>query len=168
MSSFWASDPLILATLVGAILSTGLTSGLLYAFAHSVMPGLATLDDTGFVRGFQRIDAAIGNPWMGLAFAGSPVLTLAALLLHLRDGGSALVWLAVALALVLATTTITAVVHLPLNATLQAAAPELADAPSLREHFEDRWVRWNIARTITSVGSFACPAVVLLLNPPAA
>lgn len=157
MNTLWAVTPL-----VGATLTTGLTAGLLYSFAHSVMPGLSTLPDTDYLRGFQRIDTAIANPWMGLAFVGSPVLTLAALLLHLREGGAALVWLSLALALIIATIAITAVVNLPLNAQVQAAAPHFADAPALRRRFEDRWVTWNVIRTVTSVGSLACLSLALL------
>ncbi|WP_109471140.1 DUF1772 domain-containing protein [Ornithinimicrobium cavernae] len=162
MSTF--SNPLVVGTLIGATLTTGLTAGLLYAFAHCVMPGLGTLSDEDSLRGFQRIDAAIANPWMGLAFLGSPVLTLAALVLHLPGGGGAVTWLAVALVLVVATVAVTVAVHLPLNARVQAAAPDFSDAATLRERFEARWVTWNIVRTVTSVGSLGALSVALLLS----
>ncbi|USQ79854.1 DUF1772 domain-containing protein [Ornithinimicrobium faecis] len=167
MNTFWATSPLSLATLIGAALTTGLTAGLLYAFAHAVMPGLGTLGDAEHLRSFQRIDAAIANPWMGLAFGGSPVLTLAALLLHLREGGAVLLWLGAALALILATIAITAAVNLPLNAQIQSAAPSFTDATALRERFERRWVTWNIVRTVTSVGSVLCLSAALLASPTA-
>lgn len=157
MSTLWTT-----ATL-GATLTTGLTAGLLYAFAHAVMPGLSALGDVDYLSGFQRIDAAIANPWMGLAFLGSPALTLAALLLHLSEGGAQLIWLGSALALIVATMAITATVHLPLNARVQAGAPDFADARTLREEFEHRWVTWNVVRTATSVGSLLCLTVALLL-----
>lgn len=161
MSTFWTSDPLTQGTLIGATLTTGLTAGLLYAFAHTVMPGLSTLGDGHYLRGFQRIDAAVANPWMGLAFLGSPVLTLAALLQHRAVGGWPLLWLSVALVLTLVTVAITAVVHLPLNAQVQAAAPDFADAASLRGRVEPRWVTWNVIRTATSVGSLAALCLAL-------
>ncbi|MCK0112857.1 DUF1772 domain-containing protein [Ornithinimicrobium sp. F0845] len=163
MSTFWAD-----ASLVGATLTTGLTAGLLYAFAHSVMPGLGTLGDTDSLRGFQRIDAAVANPWMGLAFLGSPVLALAALLLHLPEGGAVLLWLSIAVALIVVTLAITVTIHLPLNARVQQAAPEFPAAAALREAFESRWVRWNLARTVTSVASLVCLLVTLLLTHRAA
>lgn len=122
MTTLWVP-----AALIGAILATGLTAGLLYAFGHSVMPGLATLGDVESVRGFQRIDAAIANPWMGLAFVGSPVLTGTALVLHLRDRGPALGWLIAAAVLIAATIVITGAVHLPINTAIQDAAPDFAD-----------------------------------------
>ena len=142
-------------TLVGAVLTTAMVAGLLYVFAHSVMPGLGTLDDRGLLLSFQRVDAAISNPWMMATFLGSPVLTLAALALHLPDRSAAVPWLAVALALIVATVAITATIHLPLNGAVQEAAPALVDAAELRQRFEERWVRWNVVRTVTSTGSLA-------------
>lgn len=159
MITFWAD-----ATLIGATVTTGLTAGLLLVFAHSVLPGLATLDDTDFLRSFQRIDAAIANPWMGLTFAGSPALALAALVLHRREGGTVLIWLAVALALIICTVAITVRVHLPLNAQVQAAAPLFTEPAAMRERWQPRWVRWNLVRTLTSVGSLTALSIALLLS----
>lgn len=141
------------ATLLGATVATAMVAGMLFAFAHSVMPGLGTLDDRGFLTAFQRIDAAVSNSWMMLTFLGSPALTLAALLLHLPGQSPAVPWLLIALALVVATVLITGVIHLPLNAALQKAAPQLSGAADLRSRFEARWVRWNVVRAVASTGS---------------
>jgi uncharacterized membrane protein len=130
-----------------------MVAGLLFCFAHSVMPGLGSLDDRCFLTAFQRIDTAISNPWMMLTFLGSPVLTLATLLLHLPGGSPVVPWLVVALVLVVATVLITGAIHLPLNAAIQDAAPALLDVVDLRSRFEDRWVRWNVVRAATSTGS---------------
>ena len=43
---------LFLAALLLATLLCALVAGFLFAFAVVVMPGIATLDDTGFLRGF--------------------------------------------------------------------------------------------------------------------
>ena len=141
------------ATLMGATLATAMVAGLLFSFAHSVMPGLGSLDDRGFLTAFQRIDVAISNSWMMLTFLGSPALTLVALLLHLPGGSPAVTWLVVALLLAVATVIITGAIHLPLNAAIQDAAPALLDVAELRSRFEGRWVRWNVVRTATSTGS---------------
>lgn len=91
------------ATLMGATLATAVVAGLLFSFANSVMPGLGTLHDRAFLTAFQRVDAAISNPWTMLTFLGSPVLTFAALLLHMPRRSPAAPWLVVALVLVVAT-----------------------------------------------------------------
>lgn len=156
------NEILTTATLIGATLTTGLTAGLMFAFAHGVLPGLATLGDHAYLTAFQRIDAAIQNPWMGLAYLGSPVLALAAGLLQLRDRGAALPWVAVALVLILTSIAITARVHLPLNAAVQAAAPGFPDAAALREQFEGRWLAWNWVRAATSTGALVALCGALL------
>lgn len=156
------------ASLMGAILTTAMVAGLLFFSAHTMMPGLSTLDDHAFLTGFQRIDAAIPNPWMMATFLGSPVLALAALFLHLPDGGAAVPWLIAGAVLTLATVAITRAVHLPLNAEVQQAAPAFADAAGLRQRFEGRWVRWNVVRTVTSTASLAALSWALFLAGRAA
>ena len=147
--------------LAAATLTTGLTAGLFLVFAHSVMPGLSTLADTAYLTAFQRIDAAIANPWMGLSFVGSPVLTAVALVGQLGSPSVA-VPLAVALALVVTGVVITGVVHLPINARAQAAAPGFEGAEALRAQFEDRWVPWNVVRTATAALAVLALAWALL------
>ena len=51
------------ATLLGATLATAMVTGLLFCFAHSVMPGLRTLDDRGFLV-WSTVPASI-NPCIG-------------------------------------------------------------------------------------------------------
>lgn len=152
------------ATLIGATCLTALVALLLFSFAYSVMPGLSALDDHSFLTAFQRIDAAVANPWTTLVFIGSPTLTLTALFLHLPDRSRPVPWLVAALVLTLATVVITRTVHLPLNAAVQNAAPDLADAVELRSRFEDRWVRWNVIRTVTSTASLAALSWALFLS----
>lgn len=152
------------AALLGATLTTAMVAGLLFCFAHLIMPGLATLDDRAYLTAFQRIDAAVPNPWMMVTFLGSPVLTLAALVLQVTGDGAAVPWLAVALVLVAVTVVTTATVHLPLNAAVQAAAPRFPDAAGLRSRFESRWVRWNVVRTGTSIGALAALAWALFVS----
>ena len=47
--------PVFLAALLLATLLCALVADFLFAFAVVVMPGIATLDDAGFLRGFQVI-----------------------------------------------------------------------------------------------------------------
>lgn len=158
------------AALMGATVATAMVAGLTSCFAHSVMPGIGTLDDRAFLTAFRRIDSAISNPWMMSTFLGSPVLTLAALLLQLPGWGPAAPgwgpaapWLVVALVLVAATVLITGVIHLPLNAAVQQAAPELPGAALLRSRFETRWARWNVVRAATSTAALGALLAALSL-----
>ncbi|MCW3818843.1 DUF1772 domain-containing protein [Micromonospora sp. DR5-3] len=140
--------------LVAATLLAGLMAGLFFAYSCSVMPGLAATDDRSFVQTMQWINRRILNGWFLTAFLGSMVLIVAAVALHYADG-PVLVWTGAALVLYGATLVITMRWNVPLNDQLDRAGP--ADDPAaIRERFEAPWVRWNLARTITSVAAFGC------------
>jgi uncharacterized membrane protein len=147
------------------VITTGLTAGVLFAFACSVMPGLGRTDDRTFISAFQGADAAIvASPPFLAAFVGSPVLTFVALLLHLGEGSrAALGWVIAAFVLTIATIAITRAVHLPLNAAIKAAGDvdAMSDRAEVRERVEGRWVRWNIVRTVTATAALGCLAVAL-------
>ena len=150
--------------LLAATVTTGLVAGLLYVFAHAVMPGLGRADDRLLVAAFQHIDAAIENPWMMVTFLGSPVLTAAALLVDAAGDRVAVPWLVAALALVVATVLVTGRVHLPLNRALHDVdTTDPAATAAGRRAFEARWVRWNVVRTVTATASFAALAAALLV-----
>ncbi|GAA4846858.1 DUF1772 domain-containing protein [Kitasatospora terrestris] len=150
------------AVLFAATLTTGLSAGLFYSYACSVMPGLARLDDRGFVEAMQRINVAILNGWFMLSFLGSLVLILAAGALHLRGADrGVLLWIGVAAVCYIAVLAITAVVNVPLNDRLAAAtSPEAA-----RAAFETTWVRWNTVRALTSTAALASLAWALHRAP---
>jgi uncharacterized membrane protein len=155
------------ATLLLATLTMGLTAGLLYAYAHDIMPGLGRADDRTFVAGFQAVDRAISNPWFMFGFLGAPVFTgLAALLQLGADRRSVLAWVLAAFVLFLAVLVITFRVNLPLNAEIQAAGDpdRIADLAAVRERFESTWVTWNVARTVVNVAAFGCLAWALVLH----
>lgn len=146
------------AILVAATISMGLMAGLFYAFAISVMPGLGRTDDRTFVGAMQQINEAILNGWFAVVFAGSALLTLVAVLLHLGHPG--LPWIVAALVLYGAALAITFTINVPLNNALAAAGEldRIADLAAVREHFEVRWVRWNVVRGVACTIAFGCLA----------
>ena len=129
--------------------STGLVAGLFAAFAYAVMPGLRRVDDETFVRTMRGINVAILNPVFALLFGGALVLAIAAAVLG-RNGESRW-WLAAGAVLYLATIAITLAANVPLNEALENGKDS---ASSLRASFETPWTAWNVARTVTSLGSF--------------
>jgi uncharacterized membrane protein len=155
------------ATLSAATLTVGLMAGLFYAYACSVMIGLRGVDDHTFVDVMQRINVAILNGWFLVCFVGALVLTALAAGLHLgADGRPVLPWIVAALVCYGATLLITSAVNVPLNNALAAAGtPDRGTAVSgLRARFEARWVRWNIARAVTSTVALACLVRALVLH----
>ncbi|WP_304454047.1 DUF1772 domain-containing protein [Nocardiopsis sp. YSL2] len=150
-----------------AALAMGLIAGFFYAYACSVMIGLARVDDHTFIDTMQWINATVRNRWFAPGFFGALGLTALAVLLHLpRDGRRTLVWTVGALALYAAAFGVTMGVNVPLNEQLAAAGdPALIDDPaSVRAAFEDRWVAWNTARALASAAALGCLLRALVLH----
>ncbi len=155
-----------LAVLAGATFTSGLTAGLFFAYACSVMPGLGATDARTLVGAMQSINRKILNGWFLVAFLGAPALTALtalAVALHLDDG-PVLAWSVAALVAHLVLLGVTMRVNVPLNNQLDAAGPvdRIGDLPAVRERFEGPWVRWNLVRTVASVAAFAALVGALL------
>ncbi|MGW0432807.1 anthrone oxygenase family protein [Micromonospora sp. NPDC003197] len=152
------------AVLIAATITTGLIAGLFYAYACSVMPGLRRTDDRTFVTAMRQINEAILNGWFAGIFVGAPVLTTAAVVLHLPTAGRpVLPWLIAALLLNTTTIAITFGINVPLNNDLAAGNPNSATLATIREKFEAKWVRWNIVRAATPTAALACLTWALVL-----
>lgn len=153
-------------SLVAALLATALQAGLYYAFAVSVMPGLRQAGGRTFIDAMQQINVAILNPWFFLTFLGAPLLTVAAVLLHLSGTArAALPWIAAAAVLCVVGVLVTGVVNVPLNDALAAAGPpdRIADPARTLARFEASWVRWNVVRALVFTSALGCLAWALVI-----
>ena len=157
---------LILATLLVA-----LVAGFVFAFATVVMPGIGKLGDREFIRSFQVIDGVIqaGQPVFGLVWIGSALaLIVAAVMGALQlDGIERALIVVSALVYVFGVQVPTIAINVPMNNTLQRQDTETMDDDALasaRGAFENRWVKWNLIRTIlASLVSVALMFVLLWL-----
>jgi uncharacterized membrane protein len=152
--------------LLVATLLTGLSAGLFYAWACSVMVGLRHTDDRTFVTAMRWMNRKIINPWFLASFLGAFVLTLLAGILHLGEGRPLLPWIAAGFVLYCVQLAVTSRINIPLNNTLEAAGdPDGAgDLTAVRAGFENRWVRWNVVRAVTVTAAFGCLAWGLALS----
>ncbi|WP_433328271.1 DUF1772 domain-containing protein [Spirillospora sp. CA-294931] len=154
-------------TLASATLAMGLIAGFFYAYACSVMIGLARVDDRTFISTMQWINATVRNQWFAPSFFGALALTALAVLLHVsRDGRPVLRWSAAAFVLYAVAFGITMAVNVPLNDDLAAAGDPAAisDPAAVRAAFEERWVAWNTARTVASTAALACLLRALVVH----
>lgn len=142
-----------------------LATGFIFLFAIVVMPGIGTLNDHDFLRAFQVIDRVIQNsqPLFILVWVGSAAALLIATFLGFRqlEGISRVLIIVAAVVYILGMQLPTVAIHIPLNNRVQTLNFDTLDEPSAaaeRQHFEDRWNRWNVIRT-----AFAGCASVLLL-----
>ncbi|MGN9774815.1 anthrone oxygenase family protein [Micromonospora sp. H33] len=152
-----------LVALAGATFTSGLMAGVFFAYACSVMPGLAATDARTLVGTMQSINRKILNGWFLAAFLGAPVLTALVAALHLGDG-PVLAWTLAALVAHLVMFGVTTRINVPLNNQLDDAGPVdgIGDLAAVRERFEGPWVRWNLVRTVASVAAFAALIGALL------
>lgn len=146
-----------------------LVAGFVFAFASIVMPGLQVLGDREYLRAFKVIDGVVQRKqrafmlvWMGA------VLTL---LLSVVLGFWYLVSIDRLLLIVAGATFLvgvqvpTVTVNVPLNNMLQKLELDsLTDLEirKVREGFEDRWVKWNLTRTMLAVSTSALLVLLLL------
>ncbi|MFE6054868.1 DUF1772 domain-containing protein [Kitasatospora sp. NPDC056446] len=152
---------------MAATVTCGLTAGLFYAYACSVMPALARVEDRTFIEVMQRVNTAILNGWFVLGFVGALLATAAAVALHLpSDGHDVLPATIAALVLYVAMIGVTRSVNIPLNDELASAGTpqRIADPAAVRGRFEARWVRFNVLRALLSTGALGCLAWALVLN----
>lgn len=150
------------AVLLLAVLTLGLMAGLFYAYAGSVMPGLRRAADRSAVDAMQRINVAIQNPLFLLLFLGSLGFTGAAVFQN-RDRPDVAGPLLIALFLYAATLAVTFAANIPLNNRLDRLGDAaLADPQRQRAEFFTPWVRWNLVRTVTSLGAFGAAAWALV------
>ncbi|MFF1799120.1 DUF1772 domain-containing protein [Kitasatospora sp. NPDC058263] len=153
--------------LVAATITTGLSAGLFYAYACSVMPGLRTTEDRTFIDVMQRINVAILNGWFLVGFVGALVCTAVAVALHLpSDGHDVLPAAVAALVCYTAALAVTRKINIPLNDALAAAGEpgRIPEPAAVRERFEARWVHWNIARALLCTAALGCLCWALVLH----
>jgi uncharacterized membrane protein len=149
-----------------ATVSTGLIAGFYYAYACSVMLGLAQTDDRTFIATMQAINATVRNWWFAPSFFGSVLVTALAVVIGQVRRSPGRWWVGAAALLVAAGFALTMGVNVPLNDQLAAAGPaqQIGDPAAVRAAFEDSWVAWNIVRTVLSVAALVALVRATLLS----
>jgi uncharacterized membrane protein len=149
---------LLQITFITATVLCSLVAGFLLAFSLVVMPGIKNLDDRNFLKAFRGMDLIIqnNNPIFMIVWVGS-VLSIIALVIQgvqVYEGYKLLAVLAITIFYLLGVQLPTASINIPLNNRVQKLDLETLDEVSLkieRDHFERRWNRSNIIRTIFAV-----------------
>lgn len=139
------------AVLGAATMATGLTAGVWFAYACSVMPALARSDDRTYVEVMRNINDVIQNPVFFTPFFGALLLTAVAAW-QLRADGRARGWTVAALVLYVGVFAVTSAANVPLNDALAATV----DPARARAAFEGPWVTWNDVRGVLTVTGFGC------------
>lgn len=144
-------------TLLAAVLLTGLSAGLFYAWAVSVIPGTRKVTDMVYLETMQSINRAILNPAFFLIFFGSLLLLVTSTIQQYQSGLSFWLMLAAALTYLMGTFGVTAFGNVPLNNTLDALQLSEMNPEQIlcsRRQYEGVWNRLHMIRTVFSVLAF--------------
>lgn len=146
-------------TLFSAILITGLSAGLFYAWEVSVIPGTKQISDRSYLETMQSINRAILNPAFLVVFMGSLFLLIGSSYLQYRTSVNLSFWLMLGATLAYAAGTfgVTVSGNVPMNEALNVI--DLADLSTdrlgyVRRSFEGRWNNLHSIRTVFAVLSF--------------
>ncbi|WP_411028803.1 DUF1772 domain-containing protein [Spongiimicrobium sp. 3-5] len=144
--------------LFGAVLLTGLSAGLFYAWSVSVIPGTQKIPDATYLETMQSINKAILNPAFYIIFFGS-LACLSISSIYEFHSNKLVFWLILAASMVylLGTFGVTALGNVPLNNQLELL--NLAELSKeklavFRAFYESKWNRLHLIRTIFAVMSF--------------
>lgn len=144
-------------TLFSAILLTGLSAGLFYAWTVSVIPGTRKVLDLTYLQSMQSINRAILNPAFYLIFMGSPLVLVISTIQQFQSGPKFWLLLAATLLYLLGTFGVTVFGNVPLNDALdvldltQLGEKEIKD---FRANYEEKWNKLHWIRTGFGVLSF--------------
>ncbi len=138
-----------------ALLLTGLSAGLFYAWQVSVIPGTKKVSDHSYVEVMQSINREIINPWFIIVFVGAALVLVGASILEYQNGLSPAFWFVCAATIlyVFGTFGVTAIGNVPLNNMLELFK-NLNDPESLNEiraQYESRWNQLHLVRTVCAV-----------------
>ncbi|WP_336210992.1 anthrone oxygenase family protein [Nonomuraea sp. LPB2021202275-12-8] len=127
----------------------GALMGLFYAFSMSVMPALNAIDPAQAEAAMRSVNKKILNPWLYIAFIGSPLTALIAGIL--ADGPAALWFFAGAAVNFVGSFLVTVAINVPMNNALNAGTMPW-------KAFSSRWTAWNTLRAV------ACAAGLVLVG----
>jgi len=145
---------------VGAI-AAGMMAGLLLVFSTTVMPALNTLAPKDGLRTMQIINRRITEPLFGLGFVGGLGASVVAIVFSIGDLGDRLLGFAAGVIYLVGFFGVTATVHLPINADLDAADPAVEADLEAWPSSAARWRRFNHLRAAAAF--VACVLFVLAL-----
>ncbi|MBL4709512.1 MAG: DUF1772 domain-containing protein [Flavobacteriales bacterium] len=144
-------------TLFTAILLTGLSAGLFYAWSVSVIPGIKNISDLSYLLSMKSMNRAILNSLFFLIFFGS--LIFLGISSWQQYGNGAIFWFVLSATLLYlgGTFGVTVFGNVPLNDQLEAldlSSLQTKEIELWRNYYEPRWNRLHSIRTVFGLLSF--------------
>ena len=154
--------------LIGAVILTGLSAGLFYAWSVSVIPGTKKVLDLTYLETMQSINRAILNPAFFAVFFGSILLLVTAGFYEYNHNRLAFVLImASSIAYLFGTIGVTGLGNVPLNDQLEVlniAETATEKIAEFRRLYETRWNRLHHIRTLFALLSFLLAVMALYIH----
>ena len=154
-------------SLLTAVILTGLSAGLFYAWQVSVIPGTKKVLDMTYLETMQAINRAILNPAFYLIFFGSLIVLAVSTVQQFNVGTRFWLLLGATLSYLTGTFGVTLFGNVPLNDLLDAMdLTELVDSKAMefRQFYEQKWNRFHLIRTFFSVVSFILSVLAIFFD----
>ena len=144
--------------LYGAVILTGLSAGLFYAWSVSVIPGTQKVGELAYLETMQSINRAILNPAFYLIFFGS-LFFLSISSIYEFHSNKVTFWLFLSSSIfyLIGTFGVTILGNVPLNNQLEALDLVKMNPNQMKEFrtfYEANWNRLHLIRTVFAVVSF--------------
>ena len=154
--------------LASAILLTGLMAGIFFTWSNAVKPGIGKLSDIEYLRSLQSMNRVILNKAFLGIFMGAVVAVVLAPIFHFKIYHSNIFWLLIIAFVIywVGVFGVTIFGNIPLNekldkTNLETTTPEGLKA--LRMTIEDKWNKFNLIRSYSSVITFILLIISSLL-----
>ena len=154
--------------LYGAVVLTGLSAGLFYAWSISVIPGTQKVVDSTYLETMQSINRAILNPAFYVVFFGS-IIFLSIGSIYEFNTHKTIFWLMLSSSIfyLMGTVGVTAMGNVPLNNQLEVLnLGEMASSKisAFRAFYETNWNRLHLIRTVFAVASFLLSVLAVFMH----
>ncbi|MEQ9300085.1 MAG: DUF1772 domain-containing protein [Cyclobacteriaceae bacterium] len=154
--------------LFGAVILTGLSAGLFYAWSVSVIPGTQKVIDTTYLETMQFINRAILNPAFFLVFFGSLVMLSIGSIYEFHTNRTVFwLMLSASITYLIGTVVVTGLGNVPLNDQLEALRLSELTADKItafRKYYETNWNRLHLVRTAFAVLSFLLVTLAVIID----
>lgn len=140
-----------------ALLLTGLSAGLFFAWQVSVIPGTKRIQDSTYIETMQKINRAIINPLFMLIFLGSLLMQFLSVILYWNTAMPYWLILGATVFYAAGTVIVTGMGNVPLNDALDILKLNKLSEEQVsgeRKDYESRWNKLHVIRTLFAVLSF--------------
>lgn len=138
---------------LGAVVGSGLMSGLFFVFSNFAMKAFKKLDPSAGIAAMQQINIIIINPLFMITFFGTALISIALVIYGVMNWSEPVsLWLVIGgVAYVVGCILVTMMFNVPLNNRLAAVDPTTEAGRTMWDEYHAKWVPWNHVRTIATI-----------------